>query len=202
LCQYNLLDRANEEALAYAHDHGLGTVVMGPVGGGRLAGLSPDLAAKAGVKVASSAELALRFVMANENVTVALSGMSTMAQVEENCATAANVGPLSESELEAVKAATEENKRLADLYCTGCDYCLPTCPEDVNIPRIFSAMNQLRVWGLKDHAHHLYDSIGGQHVKGHKADACIECGECETHCPQHIEIRAQLKECLEVFGGA
>jgi hypothetical protein len=202
LCQYNLLDRANEDALANAKAHGLGTVVMGPVGGGRLAGLTPELAQRAGIQVASSAELALRFVLANPNVDCAISGMNTMAMVAENCATAANEAPLSEAEMAGILAATEENKRLADLYCTGCNYCLPTCPEEVNIPRIFSAMNHRRVWGLMDHAQHLYDSIGGQHVKGAKADACIECGECESHCPQNIPIREQLKECLAVFGGA
>lgn len=200
LCQYNLLDRANEEALANARAHGLGTVVMGPVGGGRLAGLPPELAAKLDIPVRSSAELALRFVMANPNVCCALSGMSTLAQVEENAATAANSGPLTPAEFDAVAAAMEENKRLADLYCTGCNYCLPHCPNEVNISRIFSAMNTHRVYGLTDHARHLYDSIGGQHVKGTKADACVECGECETHCPQHIEIREQLKECLATFG--
>jgi predicted aldo/keto reductase-like oxidoreductase len=94
----------------------------------------------------------------------------------------------------------EENRRLADLYCTGCNYCVPHCPEEVNIPRIFQAMNWYRVYGLKDHATGHYNAIGGKHVKGAKADACVECGTCEDHCPQHINIREQLKECLAVFG--
>ncbi|MBI2299590.1 MAG: aldo/keto reductase [Armatimonadetes bacterium] len=200
LCQYNLLDRANEPALADARARGLGTVVMGPVGGGRLAGLPPDLAAKAGVAVHSSAELALRFVMANPNVCCALSGMNAMAQVEGNTVTAGNVGPLTADELDAVNAATDENRRLADLYCTGCNYCVPHCPNEVAIPRIFSAMNHDRVWGLHDHARHLYNSIGSRHVPGNKADACVECGKCEEECPQHIPIREQLAECLKQFG--
>ncbi|MCC7490964.1 MAG: aldo/keto reductase [Fimbriimonadaceae bacterium] len=199
LCQYNLLDRANEPALADAKARGLGTVVMGPVGGGRIAGLPPELAAQLGIPVRSSAELALRFVMANPNVDCALSGMNALSQIEENCATADTAGPLSPAEVEAVNAAMEENKRLADLYCTGCDYCLPHCPNEVNISRIFGAMNSHRVYGLTGHAKHLYDSIGRGNVKGAKADACVECGECEEHCPQQIPIREQLRDCRELF---
>lgn len=201
LCQYNLLDRANEDALANAKAQGLGTVVMGPVGGGRIAGLPMDVAEKHGIAVRSSAELALRFVFANPNVDCALSGMGTLAMVEENAATAANAAPLSPDEVAAVNAAMEENKRLADLYCTGCNYCTPHCPEEVNIPHIFQAMNYYRVYGLKEHAQNHYNAIGGQWVKGKKADACVECGTCEEYCPQKIAIREQLKECLEVFGG-
>ncbi|MBI5833528.1 MAG: aldo/keto reductase [Armatimonadetes bacterium] len=202
LCQYNLLDRANEDALANAKANGLGTVVMGPVGGGRISGMPLDIADKLGIKVASSAELALRFVLANPNVDIALSGMSEMAHVVENAQTAATSGPLTADEAQRVNDAMAENKRLAELYCTGCNYCTPHCPNDVNIPRIFEAMNWHRVYGLADHAKGIYNSIGGQHHKGAKADACVECGECEGYCPQNIEIRRQLQECLEVFGGA
>jgi predicted aldo/keto reductase-like oxidoreductase len=200
LCQYNLLDRANEEALANAKSRGLGTVVMGPVGGGRIAGLPPEVAERAGIVVSSSAELALRFVFANPNVDCALSGMSTMEQVLENTATASNAAPLTDAETASINAMMEENKRLADLYCTGCNYCVPHCPQEINIPHIFQAMNYLRVYGLKEFAFSHYDAIGGKWVKGRKADWCQECGECEAHCPQKIEIRKQLKECLEVFG--
>jgi predicted aldo/keto reductase-like oxidoreductase len=202
LCQYNLLDRANEEALANARSKGLGTVVMGPVGGGRIAGLPAEEVAKAGVSVQSSAELALRFVFANPNVDCAISGMSTMEHVIENTAIAARTDTLTDAERSGINAMMEENKRLADLYCTGCNYCGPHCPEEINIPHIFQAMNYLRVYGLKEFAFSHYNAIGGRWVKGKKADWCRECGECETHCPQKIEIRRQLKECLEVFGAS
>lgn len=201
LCQYNLLDRANEDALADAHERGLGTVVMGPVGGGRLAGLPQDLPERLNIPCRSSAELALRFVLANPHVDCALSGMGNLAMLEENVVTAGQAGPLSADEVAAVNAAMEENKRLADLYCTGCNYCVPHCQQEVNIPRIFQAMNYYRVYGLKEHGQRHYDQIGNGRVSGAKADACVECGECEPHCPQHIEIREQLKECLATFGG-
>ncbi len=200
LCQYNLLDRGNEAGLAYAKAHGLGTVVMGPVGGGRVAGLAPEIAAELGIPVRSSAELALRFVLANPNVDCALSGMNAPAQVEENAAVASNADPLSAAEVEGINAAMTENKRLAELYCTGCNYCTPHCPQEINIPAIFGAMNNDRIYGLKAFARGQYHAIGtNPWVKGKKADACTECGACEEHCPQHIAIRAQLKECRAAF---
>ena len=118
---------------------------MGPVGGDKLAGLPRETAERLGIRVHSSAELALRFVFANPNVDCALSGMSSREQVEENAVIASNLAPLSAEEVVAINAAMDENKRLADLYCTGCNYCLPYCPEEVNIAHIFQAMNYYRV---------------------------------------------------------
>ncbi|MDD5350057.1 MAG: aldo/keto reductase [Chthoniobacteraceae bacterium] len=196
LCQYNLLDRANEESLAYAKAHGLGTAVMGPVGGGRISGMPPEVARRFGVQVKSNAELALRFVMTNPNVNVALSGMSTLQQVEENAAIASNAAPLSEAELSGIAAAMEENQRLSDLYCTGCNYCGPHCPQGIAIPKIFQLMNYHRVYRITDYARTEYRNIGNTPWdKSHKADECLECGVCEGYCPQKIEIRKQLKEC-------
>jgi len=191
LCQYNLLDRANEEALAYARSRGLGTAVMGPVGGGRISGMPPEVAERYGLRVKSSAELALRFVMSNPNVNVALSGMSTIEQVEENAAIASNAAPLSESEREGIRAAMEENQQMADLYCTGCNYCGPGCPQEIVIPKIFQLMNYHRVYGLTEYARREYSGI----PEGRRASDCVECGACEESCPQKIEIRRQLKEC-------
>ena len=203
LCQYNLLDRANEEALAYAKSKGLGTVVMGPVGGGRISGMPPQVAERFGVKVKSSVELALRFVMTNPNIDITLSGMSTLAQVEENAAIASNGAPLSQAEMEGVAAAMQENRRLSDLYCTGCNYCGPYCPQGIVIPKIFQLMNYHRVYGITQYAQEQYNNIGKTPwEKGSTADTCIECGVCEDHCPQKIEIRKQLKDCHQALAPA
>ena len=200
LCQYNLLDRANEEGLAYAKAHGLGTAVMGPVGGGRISGMPPAVAQRFGVEVRSSVELALRFVMTNPNVNVALSGMSTIQQVEENAAIASNVAPLSAAELAGIEAAMQENRRMAELYCTGCNYCAPHCPQGIVIPKIFELMNYHRVYNITEFARENYRNIGTTPwSQGSKADACIECGVCEDYCPQKIAIREQLKECHQTL---
>lgn len=194
LCQYNLMDRSNEQAIAHAKEKGLGVIIMGPVGGGKLGAPSPAISNLLPGKVKSSADIALRFVLSNPNVTCALSGMGSVKMVEENVITASNENQLSERELEDIKASMEENKNLEKLYCTGCNYCMP-CPHEVNIPLNFQLMNYHRVYGLTDYARSQYKDIGNvDWYKGKKAEECIECGICEEKCPQKIEIRKQLKE--------
>jgi uncharacterized protein len=199
LCQYNLLDRSNEAAMAYARKKGLGVVVMGPVGGGRLGAPSEAIRSMLEGQVKSTAEMALRFVLANPNVNIALSGMSELAHVEENAAVASIPGTLTDSEMKRVEEMLEENKRLSDLYCTGCNYCLP-CPMEVNIPHVFRLMNYKRVYGLTDYARSEYAKLTNpSEKKGKPADACVECGQCESQCPQHLPIIEQLRECAEVL---
>jgi predicted aldo/keto reductase-like oxidoreductase len=191
--QYNLLDRQLEDGIAYAHEKGIGIVVMGPVGGGRLGGQS-DVLGGLVPGVQHIPELALRFVLSNPNVSVALSGMSAMEHVEENLRVAANPARLDAAGLQALDAHLTRLKVLADLYCTGCGYCLP-CPQEVVISRIFEFYNRGRVYGLWTDARRLYGLIGKiPWLKGKTADACVECGECEAKCPQKIPIRQQLKE--------
>jgi predicted aldo/keto reductase-like oxidoreductase len=138
-------------------------------------------------------ELALRFVLSNPNVTVALSGMSTLQMVEENVATAADAVSLTAEDRGAIE---EHVKRLAEmekLYCTGCKYCQP-CPQNVNIPYIFEMYNLGQVYGLWTVARDNYAKFPEMRwIGGAQADACIECGVCEEKCPQHIQIREQLK---------
>ena len=194
LCQYNLMDRNKERGIALAHEMGLGTVVMGPVGGGRLGAPSKVILDLLPGKFTSSAELALRFVLANSNVNIALSGVSNIEQLEENVRVAENNTPLSAAELSQIEIMMKENERLAGLYCTGCNYCMP-CPAGLNIPEIFRTMNYHRVYKLTEFAKKNYAEIGKSPWMDFKnALACTECGECEGKCPQGLPIRKQLKE--------
>lgn len=197
-CQYNLLDRANEPGIARAHEKGMGVVIMGPVGGGRLGAPTPAIRDLLPAGSASSAEIALRFVLSNPNVTCALSGMENIQMVEENAATAARGEPLSEEESATIAAALAEKKKLADLYCTGCGYCMP-CPHGVDIPGNFQLMNTYRIYGLLGYAQWEYRN---EDLARNKAQAayCQECGECEKKCPQKIPIIAQLKETDQALG--
>jgi len=194
LVQYNILDRAKEPGIVLAHEMGLGTVVMGPVGGGRLGTPTKAILDLLPGKFVSSAEMALRFIFANDKINIALSGMSTTEQLEENVRVADNVTPLSAEERRRIETMVKENERLAGLYCTGCKYCMP-CPAGIDIPEIFSLMNYHRVYQITDYAKKEYAMIGKVSWKNYKdASACTECGECEKKCPQSIPVRKQLKE--------
>ncbi|MGQ9732481.1 MAG: aldo/keto reductase [Candidatus Zipacnadales bacterium] len=200
--QYNLLDRTNEPVIDYARENGLGIVVMGPVGGGRLGFPSERIQSMIPGGTASTPEIALRFVLANPGVTTAISGMNTIEMVEENVATASRQEPLTEEEKSTIAQALEENRKLAELYCTGCNYCMP-CPNNVGIPECFRLMNLHRVWGLTELAKQGYRRLGPDHREGWlPASACVECGQCEEKCPQNIPIIEQLKETAAALGEA
>jgi len=187
--QFNLLDRKLEAGIDYAHEQGIGIVVMGPVGGGRL-GVRNELLEQLTPAIKRVPELALRFVLSNPHVSVALSGMSTLEQVEENLAITSDPIALTASDEGAIRAHLARLQKMADLYCTGCRYCLP-CSHGVEIPGIFEQYNLGRVYGFWEQARRSYRGL----MDGKKsADYCAECGECEAQCPQHIPIRDQLKE--------
>jgi predicted aldo/keto reductase-like oxidoreductase len=176
---------------------------MGPVGGGRLAAPGSQLRGMIDKPVASTAELALRFVLSNKGISSALSGMGSIEMVEENVATASLQTPLTPSERKQIIEALREKKRLSDLYCTGCGYCMP-CPNGIDIPRNFELVNYLRLYGLEEYTKQQYRQLGEKKVEGEIvpawAEACIECGECEEKCPQNIEIRKQLNETQILLG--
>ena len=192
--QYNMLNRDMEEGIAYAHEKGIGIVGMGPVAGGRL-GDNSDVLSEMVPNIKRVPELALRFVLSNPNVSLALSGMSTMEQVDENIAITSDEISLSDADVAVIDEHLVRLKKMADLYCTGCKYCLPCEAAAVDIPRVFDLYNHARVWGMWDHAKLHYNLIGkNENDKYTDGSACTECGECEEKCPQNIPIRQQLKE--------
>jgi len=199
LCQYNLLDRNYEKAFEYAHKNGVGTVAMGPVAGGRLACPTDVFENALDTKFEGTYEIALRFVLANPSITCALSGMSTMEQLEANAKLASIVEPLTNEELAKVAAMLQESKNLSDLYCTGCNYC-NGCPEGIKISEVFKLMNYHQVFHLTTMAKNQYSEIGKNDWSGKQVTACIECGVCEKACPQHLKIIEKLKEVERELG--
>ena len=119
LLQYNLLDRTNEEMIQYATEKGLGVAVMGPVGGGRLAAPT-ELSQKLGAGSFATYELALRFVLGNPHVSVALSGMENPKMVAQNAAVASLECPMTQEQWKEAGQAMENLKKFSELYCTGC----------------------------------------------------------------------------------
>lgn len=196
LCQYNLLDRANEEMIKYAQEKGLGTVAMGPVGGGRLAApaaLSGKLTGNASLP---TYELAFKFCLGNPNLNCALSGMQTLDMVQKNVKVASDNTAFSAAEWEQLGKSMEDLKKFSDLYCTGCKYCQP-CPVEINIPRIFEIWTYYNVYGLKDHAKNMMrDYI---HHGGKTFADCKKCGLCEKKCPQHLAIRENLEKVCKIL---
>ena len=184
--------------MARAHEKNIGVAIMGPVAGGRLAEPSEVFESMV-AGVTRAPELALRFVLSNPNVTMALSGMNEMQQVVENLATASDEVVLSAADRAEIDRRVVDLKKMAELYCTGCGYCLP-CPAEVAIPGIFEKFNRGRVYGLWESARAAYAQTGRvAWDKGNKADACTDCGECEEKCPQNIPIREQLAEAHEAL---
>lgn len=196
LMQYNMLDQRYAPVFEHAHAQGVGAMAMGPVAGGRLAGPPVEWAGSVASSCNTNAELALRFVLGNPNIDCAFSGMGSMAMVEENCETASRRAPLSQGEREQILNVVAEKQRLADLYCSGCNYCAP-CPENVAISFILGAMALHKVWGLTEAARQRYERLLNTPRLGAPASACVECGECAPKCPQNIAIPERLKEARE-----
>lgn len=196
--QYNFLDenyQAGKEGLQLAVDRGLGVVIMEPLRGGRLATNIPPAAQSLwdGAPVRRSpAEWALRYLWDYPGISVVLSGMNEMAQVQENVRIAGEALPdsLTKAERKLINDVKEVYHAIRRIDCTGCRYCMP-CPSGVNIPGCFTLFNNAHM--LDDVATHkiFYRALIGAE---HYASNCVECGECEEACPQHIPVRAALKE--------
>jgi len=192
LLQYNLLDQSYADAFAYAASKGLGTVAMGPVGGGRLSAPTELYKKVTGKDSTATYEMALRFVLGNQNICCALSGMRNISEVESNAAVMSSTEPFSAEENAKMAQAMEDLKKFSDLYCTGCKYCMP-CVKEIDIPHAFYLYTLYNVYGLKDHAQSRYASYKEKHAESGLLTSCIGCGACEKKCPQKLPIREKLK---------
>jgi predicted aldo/keto reductase-like oxidoreductase len=200
LCQiqYNYYDehyQAGREGLIYAVSQGLGVVVMEPLRGGKLTDPIPEeiqtIWDSAEVK-RTPAEWGLRWVWNHPEVSVVLSGMSSMTQVVENVKLANDGNPnsLSRKELSIIDQVKETYKKMLNIDCTGCGYCMP-CEAGVKIPIIFSVYNDM--YAFKTAADVSALSYNRFLSPEQMASNCTACGECEEKCPQHINIRDGLK---------
>jgi predicted aldo/keto reductase-like oxidoreductase len=201
--QYNYMDveyQAGLKGLQYAASRGLAVVVMEPIRGGQLAGNVPPTVQAiwdSSSVQRTAAERALQWVWHQPEVSLLLSGMSTMEHVEENLVSAGRSGPgtLSEAELQLYEQARQEYEKLCPIPCTDCKYCLP-CPSGVNIPRVFEIYNELMMYGDENRAQMFYSNFMKE---DERANLCIECGECLEKCPQMIEIPDWLAKAHEVL---
>jgi len=175
-------------------------VVMEPIRGGQLAAKPPEAVAKlwdsAAVK-RSPVEWALQWVWNQSEVSVVLSGMSDMDQVEENLVSAdrSGVGILSNEEVALIDRVAEAYDAISPVPCTNCKYCMP-CPNGVDIPGVFRIYNDVELYGDLDRPKMLYQI---RLTDEERADKCIACGECLDKCPQEIEIPDWMEKADELL---
>ncbi|MGI5888426.1 MAG: aldo/keto reductase [Oscillospiraceae bacterium] len=174
--------------------YGKYVVVMEPVKGGLLA--NPPEPVRKLFKEAepdmSCASWAIRFAASLEGVAVVLSGMSKIDQMKDNLSYMKDFKPLDEKEKAVIAKAQEEMGKIFQIPCTGCHYCTPGCPVGMPIPDIFAAMNKKLLFGNDEDAKRSYRmSTEGKS----KASDCLQCGQCENACPQHLTIIEYLKQC-------
>ena len=205
--QYNYMDehtQAGRKGLQYAAAKGLPVIIMEPLRGGRLVNNLPQEAVKlfAGHPNGwTAAQWSLRWLWNQPEVTVVLSGMNSLEMIEENMQTAsvAAAGDLTQPDQELLQKVVKELNAKIKVGCTGCGYCQP-CPAGVDIPGVFAAYNRKYQDGtfraLKD-----YFMCTTLRTNATAASGCIGCGKCEQHCPQHIEIRKELKQVRKELEG-
>ena len=198
--QYNYLDEVSQAGvtgLRAAAEKGIPVIIMEPLRGGRLVNALPEGAKKlmaADPRGWSPAEWGLRWLYDQPEVTCVLSGMNSVEMVEENCRIASEAEPKSwtEEEFERIAAVKKEILAREKVGCTGCRYCMP-CPKGVDIPGAFRCWNAMYVES-KSKGRFQYAQTSALTREPVFASQCIECGKCETHCPQSLPIRQLLKE--------
>ncbi len=193
--QLNYIDvdyQAGIEGLEYAASKGLGVIVMEPLLGGKLANPVENVAAKLSADK-TPVEWAFDFLWNRAEVSMLLSGMGSMQMVNDNIGYAdkAAVGMLSEENLKMLADAKKAFDELNLVPCTGCEYCMP-CPMGVEIPKVFSAFNNITNGGRR-YIKEIFPDIENN------ASLCKKCGKCEKACPQHIKIADTLKKVRDCF---
>lgn len=202
--QLNYLDWDNSSVCSaqiydIARKHGKEIIVMEPVKGGTLANLDANQLAllQNGSGKGSAASFALRFVGSLEGVSMILSGMSTQEQITDNLDTFADFKPISEQEEAAIMTVKEQLWKQNKVPCTACRYCCDGCPMEIDIPRVLAVYNEgQRLDGIEK-AKKEYEEMVSEGLA--KASACVECGQCEGACPQHIEVIKWLKRAAKML---
>ena len=187
----------SRKCLEICNKHNKPVIVMEPVKGGNLVNL-PEGAKRhfEALGSASAASYAVRFAAGCDGVFMVLSGMSDLAQMNDNLSYMKEFKPLDEREMLAVAEVCAAIKGLNLIPCTACRYCTDGCPKKISIPDLFACMNTKNIYHDWN-ANYYYEQV---HTKnGGKASECVSCGKCEKACPQHLPIRNLLKDVAKEF---
>ena len=165
---YNVVEVGETELIDECARSGRGFICMKPLAGGAI----------------RDAHTALRFIAANDSVTVMIPGVSDEKELEENLRAITDDSPLTPSELASI---SEIRMELGDAFCRRCGYCMP-CTAGINIPSVFLFDGYLTRYGLEGWARDRYATLSA------KASACVGCGICEARCPYGLPIRRMMRE--------
>ena len=171
---YNIVEQQGAELIARCAKAGKAFIDMKPLAGGAI----------------EDGHLALRYVLSNPNVTVAIPGMAAPEELQQNVQGAENVAPLTPEEEEACQKVRDA---LGTQFCRRCNYCAP-CSVGIQIPNVFLFQGYLNRYGLAEWGRSRYATLPV------KASACVQCGACETRCPYNLPIREMMKKAARDFG--
>ncbi|MBR0309022.1 MAG: aldo/keto reductase [Mogibacterium sp.] len=196
--QYNYLDetsQAGRRGLEAAAAKGLPVIIMEPLRGGKLVNLPTEAKELLAKSSYTPAELGLRWLWDQPEVTCVLSGMNSKEMVRENIRIASDMEPgrFTGEDKELVSKVKSIIKKREKVGCTGCRYCMP-CPQGVDIPTVFHYYNLMYTEGHKNSVRFEFARNVAMQKEPGIASKCIGCGKCEQHCPQHISIRDMLKK--------
>lgn len=193
----------SRECYETAVRHNRPVIIMEPVKGGTLVNVPQVIADrfKSYNPQASTASWAIRFAASHENVRMVLSGMSNMAQLEDNTGYMSDFKPLCEEEKSIIEWASQKLKESTAIPCTGCSYCTGGCPKGIPIPKYFALYNGQKREdpnGTKGWTPQV-EYYGNLTLNFPKAGECLQCRQCEEICPQHLEITSYLKQVSALF---
>ena len=171
---YNIVETQGEELINKCAQRNIGFIAMKPLAGGAI----------------DDARLALRFIAANQDVTVVIPGMAAETEVDQNLAAVEDTAPLTSQELEKMNTI---RKTLGTQFCRRCNYCAP-CAAGIPISAVFLMEGYYSRYNLQQWAVERYEALPK------KASDCLDCGVCETRCPYELPIRQMLKNAVKVFG--